>query len=274
MAELLASSSILSDENHDDQIETANDEKILSEEIVEFNSSQYHSNVFHRRIANVISSLRKPDQEGSATHADTSSVSTKSQPITFGQLRQATNAAASGVKPHTKFHSSNNPIKEGETTIRKDISPVVNETSSVSNSSMMNTISRSHPKEFQVAFERLPDTITDHQTTSTMAINSSAYQTNPRVPNEFISRHHQTNMSNINSESSVIHSRSSSNFQSLRIQQFSTPPVPTSSTNSVLPTSASITRPPPPPYESYNRLYSTSKSNYSVKQNNIIINYL
>jgi hypothetical protein len=83
MAELLAasSSSIINDEN-----ELASS-KSSQDNTTAIHSSSIHSKLFHRRIVTMIETLRKSNDDLSLT---SSHIEQKSQPITFGQLRQAT----------------------------------------------------------------------------------------------------------------------------------------------------------------------------------------
>jgi len=84
MAELLAassSSSIINDEN--ELVST----KSSQDNTTAIHSSSIHSKLFHRRIVTMIETLRKSNDDLSLT---SSHIEQKSQPITFGQLRQAT----------------------------------------------------------------------------------------------------------------------------------------------------------------------------------------
>ncbi|CAF1568723.1 unnamed protein product [Adineta ricciae] len=67
---------------------SANDNELVStnspQEISPILSSSIHSNLFHRRIVTMIETLRKPNSDPSLSHTGQ-----KSQPITFGQLKQA-----------------------------------------------------------------------------------------------------------------------------------------------------------------------------------------
>ncbi|UJR30220.1 hypothetical protein I4U23_017758 [Adineta vaga] len=76
-----SSSSALTDENKIVSTESSQENSQLSSNDL----SSIHSNLFHRRVVTMIETLRKPNHNLSSSH-----VEHKSQPITFGQLRQAT----------------------------------------------------------------------------------------------------------------------------------------------------------------------------------------
>lgn len=91
MAELLASSSSTA---------VADDEKNLSplkssEEMPSNDSSRLPSKSLHRRIVNMLDAFREPTEESTRVSSDPS---WKSQPITFGQLRQATISSQSPAR--------------------------------------------------------------------------------------------------------------------------------------------------------------------------------
>jgi hypothetical protein len=90
MAELLASSSIINDENELVSTKSSQDETILSE-ITSNDSPRARSKLLHKRIVTMLETLRKSDDDYSTKPPVKSShIEYKSQPITFGQLRQAT----------------------------------------------------------------------------------------------------------------------------------------------------------------------------------------
>ncbi|CAF0855717.1 unnamed protein product [Adineta steineri] len=89
MAELLASSSSINDENEFLSTKSSQD-NLTSNELISNDSSSIHSKLFHRRIVTMIEASKKPNNDLSATSSYTEQ---KSQPITFGQLRQATIAS-------------------------------------------------------------------------------------------------------------------------------------------------------------------------------------
>lgn len=94
MAELLASSSIVNDENELFSASSSEDHPI-STEIISIDSSHIHSRLFHRRIVTMIESIKKTSDDPSAISSTPSQPQYKSQPITFGQLRKATTSSVS-----------------------------------------------------------------------------------------------------------------------------------------------------------------------------------
>ena len=88
MTELLASSSTVNDENQ--QVPTKSYNNALSSEIASNDSSNVHSNLLHKRIVNMIETLRKTNDNSSTLLSLPPNTECKPQPITFGQLRQAT----------------------------------------------------------------------------------------------------------------------------------------------------------------------------------------
>ena len=76
MAELLASSSVGDEEKNLSPLEIPSNESV-----------RLPSRLLHRRIVNMLDSLRKPDEDAPRVSSEPS---WKSAPITFGQLRQAT----------------------------------------------------------------------------------------------------------------------------------------------------------------------------------------
>lgn len=96
MAELFASSSDLRTNDHelvsnpishDDQTTTTDSE------LTSIDSTNLHSNLLHRRIVTMLETLKTSTNEDEPTTTTTTTASsslTTSQPITFGQLRQAT----------------------------------------------------------------------------------------------------------------------------------------------------------------------------------------
>jgi len=116
MAELLASSSASSPpsttiNNENEPIrntaKSSQDDAILasSSETTTIDSSRVHSKLLHRRIATMLETLRGRGGNGGATSPPTSTrltpshLQSKSQPITFGQLRQATTTSSSASPP-------------------------------------------------------------------------------------------------------------------------------------------------------------------------------
>ncbi|CAF3121145.1 unnamed protein product [Rotaria socialis] len=89
MAELLASSSTMSDENEVVSNRSSQDDRI-SNEIQSVESPRTHSKLFHRRIATMLETIRKSNDDSSKVRITSSHTEYKSQSITFGQLRQAT----------------------------------------------------------------------------------------------------------------------------------------------------------------------------------------
>ncbi|CAM4739678.1 unnamed protein product [Rotaria magnacalcarata] len=89
MAELLASSSTLNDENEVVSNRSSQDDRI-SNEILSVESPRTHSKLFHRRIATMLETMRKSNDDSSKVRITSSHTEYKSQSITFGQLRQAT----------------------------------------------------------------------------------------------------------------------------------------------------------------------------------------
>lgn len=152
MAELLASSlssSTVNNENELVSIKSAQDEPITTTtteaipQISSIDSSPLHSKLLHRRIVNMLEILRKPIDDPDGSSLISSNMEHKSQPITFGQLRQATISSVSspiiedksitpqilidGEKiPHktlTKFSrdsSSDLTLKQSKTQINKE----------------------------------------------------------------------------------------------------------------------------------------------------------
>jgi len=96
MAELLASSSTVNNENELVSTKSSqNDATTIPTtttipEIISIDSSHVHSKLLHRRIVTMLETLRKPNDDSSTLPLTSSHTEYKSQPITFGQLRQAT----------------------------------------------------------------------------------------------------------------------------------------------------------------------------------------
>ena len=99
MVELLASSSTSNNQENEivpSMSKFSQRESVLTTapEMPATNSSHVHSKVLHRRIVNMLETLRK--RGGTPAPKFTSSpIESQSQPITFGQLRQATTASSS-----------------------------------------------------------------------------------------------------------------------------------------------------------------------------------
>ncbi|CAF0801929.1 unnamed protein product [Adineta ricciae] len=106
MAELLASASTSNNENEPTQshVKTSADDPILSPptETTLPDSSRVQSKLIQRRVATMLESLRGRGASGesaSPLKTPVSNVELKPQPITFGQLRQATATATSSPLP-------------------------------------------------------------------------------------------------------------------------------------------------------------------------------
>jgi hypothetical protein len=94
MAELLASSTI-NNENELVSTKSSQDDPIITTtaipEITSIDSPHVNSKLLHRRIVTMLETLKKSNDDSSSILSLTNSHSEyKSQPITFGQLRQAT----------------------------------------------------------------------------------------------------------------------------------------------------------------------------------------
>ncbi|CAF1129161.1 unnamed protein product [Rotaria sp. Silwood1] len=89
MAELLASSSLNNDENKLVSVKSSQNNS-TSNEILSIDSSCVHSKLFHRRIVAMLETFKKSNDDSSISSVRSSHIEHKSQPITFGQLRQAT----------------------------------------------------------------------------------------------------------------------------------------------------------------------------------------
>jgi hypothetical protein len=103
MAELLASSSSPTVNNENEPIpiatKSSQDDPIssTSPEMTPVDSSRVHSRLLHRRIVTMLETLKLRGGNGGATSPSrltSSHNESKSQPITFGQLRQATTSSA------------------------------------------------------------------------------------------------------------------------------------------------------------------------------------
>jgi len=103
MAELLASSSTVNNENELVSTKSSQDDATTIPttttvpEITSIDSSHVHSKLLHRRIVTMLDTLRKPDDDSSTVPTTTSHTEHKSQPITFGQLRKATISSVSAI---------------------------------------------------------------------------------------------------------------------------------------------------------------------------------
>ncbi|CAF1287655.1 unnamed protein product [Rotaria sordida] len=113
MAELLASSSIINDENELVSIKSSQDNS-TSNEIPSIDSSHVHSKLFHRHIVNMFETLKKSNDDSSTLPITSSHIEYKSQPITFGQLRQATISTVpiQIINDKTISHQINKDIEE------------------------------------------------------------------------------------------------------------------------------------------------------------------
>jgi hypothetical protein len=154
MAELLASSSTSTTINNENElipnsIKSSQDNPILSTfpETTTIDSSRVHSRLLHRRIVTMLETLRggRGSVNGGATSPPTSprllpsNIESKSQPITFGQLRQATTSTVppsltvaedvlssrvSSTHAYNDFAAVNNPDKQpyhtSETSLKTD----------------------------------------------------------------------------------------------------------------------------------------------------------
>jgi hypothetical protein len=107
MAELLASSSSTPVNNENEPISTASNSSqddptsSTSPEMTTMDSSRVHSRLLHRRIVTMLETLKRRGGSSGATsptRAASAHSESKSQPITFGQLRQAT-ATSSSASP-------------------------------------------------------------------------------------------------------------------------------------------------------------------------------
>jgi hypothetical protein len=98
MAELLASSSTV---NHENELVSTtsppDNSTITTTDIPSIDSSRMHSKLLHRRIVTMLETLKKPDNDSSTLPLTFSQTEHKSQPITFGQLRQATISSSSST---------------------------------------------------------------------------------------------------------------------------------------------------------------------------------
>ncbi len=125
MAQLLAASSSSSTVNNENELvspkSTTDDSTttIISPETTFIDSSRVHSNLLHRRIVTMLETLRKPTDDPSALPLPSSHTEHKSQPITFGQLRQATISSASTTIIEDKSASPQITINTEETHQRK-----------------------------------------------------------------------------------------------------------------------------------------------------------
>jgi hypothetical protein len=139
MAELLASSSTSTTINNENEliqnsIKSSQDNPMLSTspETTTIDSSRVHSRLLHRRIVTMLETLRggRDTVNGGATSSPRllpSNIESKSQPITFGQLRQATTSTVppsltvaedvlssrvSSTHAYTDFATVNTPDKQ------------------------------------------------------------------------------------------------------------------------------------------------------------------
>lgn len=87
MAELLASSTV-NNENELVSIESPRDNPSTITIPESSSSSNMHSKLLNRRIVNMLETLKKPNDDSPTLLLTTSRMEHKSQPITFGQLRQ------------------------------------------------------------------------------------------------------------------------------------------------------------------------------------------
>jgi hypothetical protein len=130
MAELLASSSstaVVVDDGDQKNLSLVRS----SEETSSNDSSRLPTKVLHRRIVNMLDSLRKPTEESTR---DSSGSSWKSPPITFGQLRQATissQPSASSIRLSTDERSD----RHGRLLVRNNYSDVTSRSSTPLNQS-------------------------------------------------------------------------------------------------------------------------------------------
>lgn len=124
MAELLASSSsTVINENQLVSIESPQDDRST---ITIPESSHVHSKLLHRRIVTMIETLKKPNDDSSIS----SSIERKSQPITFGQLRQGAISSSlttimedksnSEENYHQSFKTDSYPDLSSKSSINKD----------------------------------------------------------------------------------------------------------------------------------------------------------
>ena len=113
MAELLASSSTINDENELVSKKSSQNETISSE-ITSINSLGLPSKLFHKRIVNVLETFKKPNDNSSKLPLTSSHIEHKSQPITFGQLRQATISSVSTtiIEDESTSHQITKDIEE------------------------------------------------------------------------------------------------------------------------------------------------------------------
>jgi hypothetical protein len=143
MAELLASSSTINDEN---ELVSIKDEP-SSSEINSNDSSHTHSKLLHRRIVTMLETLRKSDDDHSSKPVvKPSHTEYKFQPITFGQLRHATISSVPTITIEDKTNSYQTSIDNEEkyhktlTTFSRDSYPDL--TSSISKSSTKHQTNR------------------------------------------------------------------------------------------------------------------------------------
>jgi hypothetical protein len=115
MAELLASSTV----NHDNELVSTdssqtNSSTITIPESSSIESSNIHSKLLHRRIVTMLETLKKPNDDSSTLQIISSHPEHKSQPITFGQLRQATLSSSSTTIIEDKSNSQQIKIDSEE----------------------------------------------------------------------------------------------------------------------------------------------------------------
>ncbi|CAF4045844.1 unnamed protein product [Adineta steineri] len=147
MAELLASSSTINDENEFLSTKSSQD-NLTSNELISNGSSSIHSKLFHRRIVTMLEASKKPSNDISTT-STSSYTEQKSQPITFGQLRQATIASTCATINDDKS-ISHSIITNTEDKHQKNIASFTRD-----NNSDFNSITLKSSSKYQTNKERL-----------------------------------------------------------------------------------------------------------------------
>jgi hypothetical protein len=123
MAELLASSSTMNDENQLVSTKPSQNDS-TSSEIVLIDSPRVHSKLLHRRIVTMLETLRKPNNDSITPSLISNPNEVKSQPITFGQLRQATISSIED-KPTSQSHITEEKHHKNVTTFIRESAPDV-----------------------------------------------------------------------------------------------------------------------------------------------------
>jgi hypothetical protein len=123
MAELLASSSTVNNENELVSTKSNQDDPstIKDPEPTSSDSPRMHSKLLHRRIVTMLETLTKPTEDSSTLPLTTSHTEHKSQPITFGQLRQATISSSSTIIIDEKINSQQQIKSDTEEQHRKTL---------------------------------------------------------------------------------------------------------------------------------------------------------